>query len=201
MSTKRPPVLNPPQVRRRKRALSEDERVLWDSVAKQTRPLRVRKPRAVIATDDVAPAPAIVLVPQPVMPPAKPAPKPRLRPLDAPVIAPALAPLGRRDRSSLSRGKTAIEARIDLHGMTQHRAHDALLTFLHRARRDGLTYVLVITGKGRTTGAASERGILRRQVPLWLSLPEFRMMVTSYQEAGIGHGGEGALYVRIRRER
>jgi DNA-nicking Smr family endonuclease len=59
----------------------------------------------------------------------------------------------------------------------------------------------VITGKGRTVGPESERGILRRQVPLWLGLPEFRGFVVGYEQASIGHGGEGAIYVRIRRAR
>jgi DNA-nicking Smr family endonuclease len=113
--------------------------------------------------------------------------------------APPLAPLGRRERSQLSRGRKEIDARIDLHGMTQTRAHHALSNFLQRAHRDGLTFVLVITGKGRTTAAQSERGVLRRQVPQWLSLPEFRSLVVGFEEAHIGHGDEGALYVRIRR--
>ncbi len=85
--------------------------------------------------------------------------------------------------------------------MTQTRAHRALSSFLQRAHSDGLTFVLVITGKGRATGAESERGVLRRQVPQWLSLPEFRSLVVGFEEAHIGHGGEGALYVRIRRSK
>ena len=120
-----------------------------------------------------------------------------------------MAPLGKRERTKLSRGRSEIEARLDLHGMTQTRAHRALTGFLHRAHRalsgflqqahhDGLTFVLVITGKGRSGG---ESGVLRRQVPEWLSLPEFRSLVVGFEEAGIGHGGEGALYVRIRRAR
>ena len=84
--------------------------------------------------------------------------------------------------------------------MTQTRAHRELSGFLQRAHRDGLTFVLVITGKGKT-GAESERGVLRRQVPQWLSLPEFRSLVVGFEEAHIGHGGEGALYVRIRRSK
>ena len=114
--------------------------------------------------------------------------------------APPLAPLGRRERSQLSRGRKEIDARLDLHGMTQTRAHRALSGFLQRAHSDGLTFVLVITGKGKM-GAESERGVLRRQVPQWLSLPEFRSLVVGFEEAHIGHGGEGALYVRIRRSR
>jgi DNA-nicking Smr family endonuclease len=109
--------------------------------------------------------------------------------------------LGRRERSQLSRGRKEIDARLDLHGMTQTRAHRALSGFLQRAHHDGLTFVLVITGKGRTVGGESERGVLRRQVPQWLNLPEFRTLVVGFEEAHIGHGGEGALYVRIRRSR
>jgi DNA-nicking Smr family endonuclease len=115
--------------------------------------------------------------------------------------APPLAPLGRRERSQLSRGRKEIDARLDLHGMTQTRAHRALSGFLLRAHSQGLTFVLVITGKGRAAGAESERGVLRRQVPQWLSLPEFRSLVVGFEEAHIGHGGEGALYVRIRRSK
>jgi DNA-nicking Smr family endonuclease len=113
---------------------------------------------------------------------------------------PPLAPIGRRERSQLSRGRKEIDARLDLHGMTQTRAHRALSAFLQRAHSDGLTFVLVITGKGKM-GAESERGVLRRQVPQWLSLPEFRALVVGFEEAHIGHGGEGALYVRIRRSK
>ena len=121
--------------------------------------------------------------------------------IDAAVTAgqpPPLAPLGRRERSQLSRGRKEIDARLDLHGMTQTRAHRVLFGFLQRAHSEGLTFVLVITGKGKM-GAESERGVLRRQVPQWLSLPEFRSLVVGFEEAHIGHGGEGALYVRVRR--
>lgn len=194
---RRPPQLPGPVVSRRKRALSEEERELWNSVAKQTRPLR--RKRVVKAALPVVEAPAVVE--KPVI--AKPR---RLSTIPAPIkpVLPApapLAPLGRRERSQLSRGKKEIDARLDLHGMTQTRAHHALQAFLHRCHHDGCTFVLVITGKGRTVGPESERGILRRQVPLWLGLPEFRGFVVGYEQAGIGHGGEGAIYVRIRRAR
>ena len=104
-------------------------------------------------------------------------------------------------RSKLSRGRSEIDARLDLHGMTQVRAHHALLSFLQRAHHEGLTFVLVITGKGTAGGLQAERGVLRRQVPQWLSLPEFRSLVVGFERAHTGHGGEGALYVRIRRAR
>jgi DNA-nicking Smr family endonuclease len=87
-----------------------------------------------------------------------------------------------------------------------------LLRFLRRAQADGAKFVLVITGKGARAGDASgehawgervwgERGVLKRQVPLWLRLPEFRPYVIGFEAAHVGHGGEGALYVRVRRAR
>ena len=188
-----PELVDPP---RRKRALSDEERALWETVAKQTKPLR-KKPRAAKAALETE-APAVTKAADAEPPPAakmgrvvKPAPPPS---------PPPLAPLGRRERSQLSRGRKEIDARLDLHGMTQIRAHRVLRDFLHRAHADGLTFVLVITGKGKT-GAESERGVLRRAVPQWLALPEFRTMVVGFEEAHIGHGGAGALYVRIRRVR
>ena len=182
---------------RRKRSLSEEERALWESVAKQTKPLR-KKPRSgkteAASADEETPAAA-----KPAAPP-KPLPSAEIPRATKPA-APPLAPLGRRERAQLSRGRKQIDARLDLHGMTQTRAHRALSGFLQRAHSDGLTFVLVITGKGRATGADPERGVLRRQVPQWLSLPEFRSLVVGFEEAHVGHGGEGALYVRIRRSK
>jgi DNA-nicking Smr family endonuclease len=198
---KRPPLIpDIPTPPRRKRSLSEEERALWESVARQAKPLRKRHrtPRP----DSVAPQPETPAVAKSEVPPTSPPPA-KIPRAPKPVVPapPPLAPLGRRERSHLSRGRKEIEARLDLHGMTQTRAHRALSGFLQRAHSDGLTFVLVITGKGRTIGAESERGVLRRQVPLWLNLPEFRTLVVGFEEAHIGHGGEGALYVRIRRSR
>ena len=181
---------------RRKRGLSEEEHALWESVAKQIKPLRKRprapKPPAASADEETKVALKSAASPKHAAPrPIVPQPKPE---------PPPLAPIGRRERSHLSRGRKEIDARLDLHGMTQTRAHRALFGFLQRAHHDGLTFVLIITGKGKM-GAESERGVLRRQVPLWLSLPEFRSLVVGFEEAHIGHGGEGALYVRVRRTR
>jgi DNA-nicking Smr family endonuclease len=194
---KRPSSFSMPELpaRPRKRHLSEEERALWESVARQVKPLRkkarIAKPVAAAHASAVVPSKPAVS-PRPV-PPVH-APKPS-RP-----ATPPLTPLGRRERARLSRGKHEIDARLDLHGMTQTRAHRTLHGFLQRAHHDGLTFVLIITGKGKV-GSDSERGVLRRQVPQWLSLPEFRSLVVGFEEAHIGHGGEGALYVRIRKAR
>src|SRR5215212_8415389 len=147
----------------RKRALSDEELALWESVAKQIKPLR-KKPRAakLQTVSEGADAEAATAAKQAAAAKPLPAAKtPKTRRLEPPPEAPPLALLGRRERAQLSRGRKQIEARLDLHGMTQTRAHRALSGFLQRAHRDGLRFVLVITGKGRA-GADSERGVLRR---------------------------------------
>jgi DNA-nicking Smr family endonuclease len=193
MKRRPPQILDPP---RRKRALSEEERELWESVTRQAKLLRKKhRPTELHAA---SPKTESHIAANAVVPPKL--LSPGTSPDAAKPVVPSLAPLGRRERAQLSRGRKEIEARLDLHGMTQARAHRALSGFLHRAHGDGLTFVLVITGKGRM-GAESERGVLRRQVPQWLSQPEFRALVVGFEEAHIGHGGAGALYVRIRRSR
>ena len=104
-------------------------------------------------------------------------------------------------RQRVARGKEAIDARLDLHGLTQSEAHAALLHFLRKASAREARLVLVITGKGARGEGAGERGVLKRQVPHWLALPEFRSLVIGFEDAGVKHGGAGALYVRLRRMR
>jgi DNA-nicking Smr family endonuclease len=191
---KKPPNLDPP---RRRRALSGEEVELWEDFTKQAKPLRKTK-RAVKETIEPQAKPATPpsLSPKPSNAPPRPKPLVAAKP-----SAPPLAPIGRREKSHLARGKKDIDARLDLHGMTQARAHRALLNFLHHASHNGMSFVLVITGKGRTVEPGAERGLLKRMVPEWLGLPEFRSVVIGFEQAHIGHGGEGALYVRVRRAR
>jgi DNA-nicking Smr family endonuclease len=178
-----------------RRRLSEDERALWRGVARSIMPLRGRRapaePPAAAASDDTAPAGA-----DPVPAAARQDPTPRQK-NSAPLV-----PLGRRLRQRVARGREPIDDRIDLHGMTQSRAHAALLRFLQGAQAGGARIVLVVTGKGAAKAdghGGLERGVLKRQVPLWLALPEFRSLVVGFEDAHIGHGGQGALYVRLRR--
>jgi len=190
--------MSAPPHSRRHRALTEDERTLWRAVAETTKPLkRGRRVKPAEPDDEGQP-----VAKRPAAPEAAPASKSsrhdQRREKPSP---PALAPIGRRDKARLSRGRQEIDARIDLHGMTQAKAHRTLLSFLHRAHADGAVFVLVITGKGRVGGEEREQGVLRRQVPHWLALPEFRTIVVGYEQAHIAHGGEGALYVRVRRAR
>jgi DNA-nicking Smr family endonuclease len=94
----------------------------------------------------------------------------------------------------LTRGRDAIAARIDLHGMTQDAARAALVAFVSRAIDNGWRAVLVITGKG-----VSGDGVLKRRVPDWLAEPPLRDRVAGVSEAHRRHGGEGALYVALKR--
>src|SRR4051812_5329513 len=178
-----PELTDPP---RRKRALSDEERALWDAVAKQTRPLR-KKPRVAKVTEEVEMSAATNAGP------AEPSPAKMLRvaKVAAPPSPPPLAPLGRRERSQLSRGRKEIDARLDLHGMTQKRAHRVLWDFLRRAHADGLTFVLVITGKGKNTGAGSEGGVVRRQGAQWVGRAGIPNMGVGVWEDHIRRGGGG----------
>lgn len=100
----------------------------------------------------------------------------------------------------MKKGRMAPEARIDLHGMTVEEAHAALIAFILSRQSQGKRLVLVITGKGRGDGPfPAERGILRRQVPHWLTLPPLAGAVLDVAPAHRRHGGEGAYYVYLRR--
>ena len=188
-------------MRRSRRPLSEEDRRLWDHVRQTADPLRAAPP----APEPAPTAPAAVKAePAPAPTAAVPvAAGPRAKPKPPPG---ALVPLGGLDRrllTRLGRGSIAIDARIDLHGMTQDAAHHRLLRFIETARGEGASIILVITGKGAPDVAefgGAGRGVLRRAVPAWLASPAFRLHVAGCESAGRRHGGEGALYVRLRRK-
>jgi DNA-nicking Smr family endonuclease len=188
---------------RRGRNLTEEEAALWDVVARAVKPLRRGRTKAAIEKSKAAAAEKPVEKPSKRIKADPPPMKILARALPQPVVKPkpALAPLDRRTKQKLSRGREAIDARIDLHGMRRDEAHGALSHFLRRCQADGAKFVIVVTGKGLRGGEGSERGVLKREVPRWLQMPEFRDVVVGFEVAAIGHGGEGALYVRVRRSR
>jgi len=96
----------------------------------------------------------------------------------------------------IAQGHLRIEARIDLHGLTQKQAYSLLLYFVQSAQSRGLRYVLVVTGKGISSGSD---GILRENVPYWLETVPFRLCVHAFKSAARHHGGNGALYIKLRR--
>jgi DNA-nicking Smr family endonuclease len=183
---------------RRRRSLSDEEAALWSGIARSITPLRHAKKRP----DPQDDATRGMSAPAPDPHPVRRAPAVAEKPLP-------LAPLDRRSKQRIASGRTPIDARLDLHGFTQKDAHAALLRFLKSAQAAGAKVVLVVTGKGTARSRPArddyaepaEPGVLRRQVPLWLSLPEFRPFVISVENAHVAHGGQGALYVRLRRGR
>ena len=175
------------------RRLTDRERSLWAQVTRALTPLQ--RPSSAVETSTPA-SPPPDAHPKPPQPPGRTGPPPRPAVADA---KPAPVPrLDRRLKQRLGRGRIAIDARIDLHGLTQAEAFAQLTAFLRRARREGARTVLVITGKG-AMDERDGRGVLRRQVPLWLSSSGLREGVIAFAPAHAEHGGSGALYVRLRR--
>jgi DNA-nicking Smr family endonuclease len=179
---------------REKRGGAHADHALWEAVKKTIEPLR--KPTKPPAEASGGEAP-IAARPQRSKPPTRHSSPERI---SVPGLPP-LSAIDRRSRQKIVRGQVEIGARIDLHGMKQSEARERLSAFLHRAQARGKSLVLVITGKGTVAPEGAERGVLRRAVPLWLALPEFRPLVIGFEEAAPAHGGAGALYVRVRRNR
>lgn len=176
--------------RRRVRRPTADELALWHHATRGVVPQRPEP--AAAEPPPAAPTPAPIARSQPAPPPA-----PRSRPLPRPTQR--LDPHGPVDidRSSwrrLRRGQYPVEARLDLHGMTQAQAHDALTGFLALSQSLRRRCVLVITGRGALAG-----GTLRSMTPRWLDELPNRQRVLAFATAQRHHGGEGAIYVLLRR--
>lgn len=169
----------------RSRLLSPAETELWTAVTADVRPaagrarlkLELRQPM-----EQGSSAPS-----------ASPGTKPETKPRQNP----PLATLDHRTRTKLRRGRLDVDAKLDLHGLRQAEAQRALLDFLRRAQAGGARIAIVVTGKGSRSEQTG--GVLRRLVPLWLQAPNLRDVVAGFGEASRTHGGEGALYVQIRR--
>lgn len=205
------PLKQPPGKRPGAR-LSQEERALWEHTARSLEPIKGKKQRVHASLEDAGePTPSKRETAKPAAqkkpPAAAPAPPPRVTITPA-LPAPAPITLERRKARKLSSGRIEIDGRIDLHGMRQGEAHDALRRFLKRSYAEGKRWVLVITGKGAPARTAQderleregiERGVLRRNVPRWLAEPEVAGIVIGFTTAAIRHGGEGALYVHLRK--
>jgi DNA-nicking Smr family endonuclease len=180
----------------------DDDEALWEKVVETAAPLKRGRNTAAPKPAKIA-APVAKARPPRSVPVTTPAPNPASKPSHVP----RAAPLDRQTSRQLDKGKLEVEARLDLHGMRQRDAHAQLRRFLKTAQARGLRHVLVITGKGVDQAASrsfyeeDERGVLRNAVPHWLAEPEFAALVVSFSPAPRRLGGEGALYVRLRRPR
>jgi DNA-nicking Smr family endonuclease len=183
----------------RRGELSPEDRRLWARVSGSAAPHKVRKPLLAATTADPPARPSAGVKPAGAGQPRPPQPVPLApRPEPAPAHPRARgAPeaLEPRRQRRLSRERDPIDARIDLHGYGRFQAQDALTAFLLRAQARGHGAVLVITGQGRRGGS----GVIRASVHEWLTAPALRGVVSGYAPAARRHGGEGALYVTLRR--
>jgi DNA-nicking Smr family endonuclease len=187
------------------RRLRADDRELWHRAMHDVAPLRGRsstpapelspnrgRPARNVPTDQVhglkaQGTAAVQAAATPSPSPRPPAPQP-LPPLDR------FAGVDRATAERLKRGRYPVAAQLDLHGMTQAEAHNALAGFVARSRAAGRRCLLVITGHGRMSG-----GILKAAVPRWLGEPDLRRHVLAIAPAQPDSGGSGALYVLLRR--
>ena len=176
----------------------EDDDALWREVTRTVTPLPGRK----LAPPPPPKPPAADPKPSTAKPdlrrkalraplPVAPAPLPHLKPGTSPGV-------DRRTSERLRRGRMEIEGRIDLHGQTQAAAHTALNGFIMRSHARGRRVVLVITGKGNIGKGG---GVLRAQVPNWLNQDPVREKVLAFFPAQPKDGGDGALYVLLKRQR
>lgn len=186
--------------------LGDDDLALWRYATRHDRPLRAS--RTLLDSDEEK----RLAVPDGLD--AQLAPKPqsegprrqknngpaKQRQIPLPTIDPNRpAGIDKRTVQRLRKGRLPIDDRLDLHGMTQARAHQALKRFIHSASETGNRCVLIITGKGsRPDGGV---GVLRSMVPRWLNEGPIRDKVLTFRPAHVQHGGDGALYVMLRRRR
>ena len=193
---------------------------LWSQVTASVTPLRRRLgdvPRATAAANEAGTAtsggerngPGTQVEKPAATPPPAALPKAALQ---KPTVPP-LTGLDRRTSQKLTRGNTQIDGRIDLHGMGRENARTALKSFIIRSRAAGKRTVLAITGKGHSPYSShtlhgyehvhtpERQGVIRNAFPQWLNEPEFRMHVAGYQPAHPRHGGGGAFYIRLRRQK
>ena len=174
---------------KKKRNLTEEDQSLWEHTSKKVKPLpKEKKP----------------ITPHPSSPyrPLRTKPDFSLPPLEM-TSEKTFAPKGSRRIERVK--KVDVEARLDLHGLTLEQARLRLAKFLIRAQENHYLWVLIITGKGRTKLEGTEQGhdhtrkTLRDHVPQWLEEPILRSVVSAYSTAKPQDGGNGALYVRLKR--
>lgn len=191
------------------RSVTPEEADLWDQLTQSVKPAKVKSRVGTQAAPD-PPSRKAPPAPKPELKASRPKPAPPQLPPAPPRKPPALADFERRAARQVASGKLSIDARIDLHGLRLRDAHGELRAFLFAAQARGARTVLVITGKG---GGSSERdnlasalgkpqrGVLRHAVPQWLAEPDLRPVVLSFTTASVRHGGDGALYVQLRKGR
>ena len=174
-----------------KRPLRHDELMLWARVASTIRPAAGRSVPVIAAARAAPHRQGVREKPRPA--PSLTAAAPARSPSRLAVVG-APQPIEPNRMRRMTREREHPGPRLDLHGLTQDEARARLTSFLRRAHEDGWRAAMVITGKG-----SRGDGVLRRYTPEWLASPELRDIVAGVAEAHRRHGGEGALYVALKR--
>ncbi len=178
--------------------LDPEDAKVWRHVTRSVRPLRGTPARHPTPDEtSVEPPPRLrnptIVRPNPVL---------RQTPaLPAPLNLGAVADMDRRAAQRLKRGEMRIDGRIDLHGLTLDQAHGALAAFIRGAYGRGARCLVVVTGKGTGQARGEQSGKIRYEVPHWLNQPALRPLVLAVAAAGRYDGGDGALYVLLKRVR
>ncbi len=186
--------------RRKHGKISPEDMALWRKIADSVKPLH--KPSALSDIDDALekntkPVPPRSVPANPVKRYSQPTAMPYQPPSSASTTGQFNSGAKRLDDKTirkLRKGRLEIDATLDLHGMAQFQAHRSLIDFIEREQRNNSRMILVITGKGK-----AGQGVLRDAVPRWLLEHPLRELVSGWRNSNLNHGGEGALYVRLKR--
>lgn len=210
------------KINKRRRTVSDEEKTLWEVFTRDVKPLRKKKRKgddALFSPDDDIPT-SNTAIPLPDnladnlekseqnraarnLPSARNADRgPQAKAKSLAELKPGVTDgIDRSTANKFQKGKMQIDGRIDLHGMTQDVAHNALNAFIEESWRAGKRCVLVITGKGSRADEYGRTGLLRQRTPQWLSAPRLRNRILAINQAQIQHGGAGAFYVLLKRRR
>ena len=195
-------------MRRKPRGLRPEERDLWQRVAEQSQALHPARPHPVKQAIEQINKPQTSQIIQDFrigQKLSKLAPAHNLTPHISEHLRGGPIHMDRKSYGKMTRGKLGPEGKIDLHGMTLARAHPALNGFILSACAQQKRLVLVVTGKGKP-GLGNNiipemRGVLRQQVPHWLTTPPLASVILQITPAHQKHGGDGAYYVYLRRQK
>lgn len=183
------------------KTLSPEDRALWQDVAGSIEPLAadLRSGKHDPLPDVPAPDAPPKVARQKKVTPGNITPKQQKSP--PPPVTPRQ--IDRRSQRKIARGKTPIDSTLDLHGLTQQQAFARLRSHVEYASNAGQRCILVITGKGggQNAGLDARKGILRRNLPDWLAHQALSGLVSGIAPAGRAHGGDGAFYLRLKKQK
>lgn len=180
---------------------------LWSFMTQDVKPLKRRKGDVAAADEPEPPTEVMPLTPPPMVSrPGVTPPTIARKPVEAQTTQHDLyghADVDRRSFDKFRKGQMPIEATLDLHGYNQQQAYDKVTQFIARNAALGMRCVMIITGKGRkgADGSYQEVGILKQSLPQWLEQPDLKSKILKLRQAQRFHGGSGAYYILLKRQK